>query len=160
MNRLWALKKELDPFRWSRLGPGAGKFFLSIFRRTFYQYPYCGWPFKVTRGSSNSLLGKGQRECWHCKLVFWEGSCEWPEMRGNDRGLLLFPITIIGWLGAFLVILGLIGRGSISIRETASFNYTWFCLIFVSPLVFWLACRAWQINRSIRRYNEREEKVS
>jgi hypothetical protein len=34
MDRLWALKEEFDPFRWSRLGPGAGKL-LSIFRYTF-----------------------------------------------------------------------------------------------------------------------------
>jgi hypothetical protein len=159
MDQLWALKKEFDPFRWSRLGPGAGKF-LSIFRCTFYQCPYRGRPFKVAWDLPTVWWGKGQRACWHCKLVFWDGSCEWPEMRGNDRGLLLFPITIISWLGAFLVILGLIGWESISTRETVSFNYTWFCLIFVPPLPFWFAFRARRINHLIRRYNEREEKVS
>ena len=105
---------------------------------------------------------------WALRKEFDPGIASWcsgmdlvsgPEMRGNDRGLLMFPITILGWLGAFLMILGHIGRESISTRERVSFNYTWFCLIFVPPLVFWFAFRAWQINRSIRRYNEREEKV-
>jgi hypothetical protein len=38
MDRLWVLQKEFDPFRWSRLGPGAGKF-LSIFPILFLRVP-------------------------------------------------------------------------------------------------------------------------
>ncbi len=158
MDQLWALKKEFDPFSRSRFGPGAGKF-LSILRCTFYQCPYCGWSFKVTWASFISLLGTGQSVCRQGELTFWDGSLEWPEMNSKEQRLFLLPITSIDFVGAFLVILGLVVWRSISTRENLLFDYTAVFLIFVPPLTIWFGVRAWQINRSIRRYNERGAKA-
>jgi hypothetical protein len=151
MDQLWALKKEFDPFSWSGFGPGAGKF-LAILRCTVYQCPYCGWPFKVTWGT-------GQNVCRQCELTFWDGSLEWPERNSKEQWLFLLPITIIGFVSAFLVILGLVVWESISTPEHLLFDYTASFLTFVPPLTIWFGVRAWQINRSIRRYNERGAKA-
>jgi hypothetical protein len=159
MDQLWALKKEFDPFRWSRFGPGAGQL-LAVLRCTFFLCPYCRWLFKITWRPSVSLLGNGQRKCWHCKRVFWDGSSEWSEMNGKEQRLFLLPITVLGYLGAFLVILGIVLWESASSEESLPFNYILFFSVFLPPLLFWFAFRAWQISRSIRRYNERGAKVT
>ena len=154
MDRLWALKKEFDPFGWVIPGIG-GIGILPIFRCTFYRCPYCRWPFEVAWGPSNSLLGAGERSCWHCKEVFWDGSNEWPEMSGKDRQLFLVPITVAGFLGAFVLIGTLVVYSSFVFKTSVDFPYRALFLVFGSPLLFWFGFRALQINRSIRRYNAR-----
>ena len=159
MDQLWALKKELDPFRWSRFGPGAGQF-LAVLRCTFFRCPYCRWPFKVAWGLSVSLMGEGQRICWHCKRVFWDESLEWPEMTRKEQRLFLFPITVVGYLAAFLVILGLVVWVSAFSKEDPAFDYMMFFCVFLPPLALWFGFRVWQIGQSIHRYNERDMKAS
>jgi hypothetical protein len=154
MDRLWATKNEFDPFR--SVIPGLGTVgFLPIFRCTFYRCPYCRWAFKAAWGHVNSLLGKGERACWYCKQTFWDGSSEWPEMNSKERGQFLFPITICGFLGAFLLIFGLsFGLGNLR-GARFDFDSILVLALFVPPLSIWLCFRAWQIRPSIRRYNER-----
>ena len=91
--------------RWSTLRWGSQ---WSIFRCTVYPCPYCRWIFKITWGPFNSLPGTGERACWHCKQVFWDGSNGWPEMSSEDRYSFVLPITIGGYLAAVLVIAGLV----------------------------------------------------
>ena len=153
MDRLSALKKEFDPFRWVIPGITAAGI-LPIFRSTFYECPYCHWVFKVTWGPSNSLLGPGERTCWHCKQVYWDGSSEWPEMSSEDRQLFLVPITIAGLIGASVLIPALMLWMSILLKVRISFDATFFA-IFGVPLGFWFGLRTLQILRSIRRYNQR-----
>jgi hypothetical protein len=154
MDRLWALKKDFDPF--GRLIPGIGAIgVLPIARCTYYRCPYCRWIFKVTWGLSNSLLGSGERACWHCKQAFWDGSNEWPEMSSDDRRLFLVPITIAGLIGAFVLIPALIVWMSFFLKQWLHFQYRLFSLYLGIPLGIWFSFRALQINRSIRRYNDR-----
>jgi hypothetical protein len=80
-------------------------------------------------------------------------------MSGKDRRLFLFPITIIGWLRAPLVILELVAWVSSETKEKVPFDYILFFSMFVPPLVIWFGFRAWQISRSVHRYNERGARV-
>jgi hypothetical protein len=155
MDRRWALKKDFDPFGRFFYGISAIGFLLRITRCTIYSCPYCRWPFKITWGPSNSLLGSGDRVCWHCKQVFWDGSDEWPEMSGEEQRLFLLPITILGILGASVLIPAVVIWTSFFSRIQIDFEYSVFLLIFASPLTLWFGFRGWQINRSIRRYNDR-----
>jgi hypothetical protein len=47
-------------------------------------------------------------------------------MSGRERQILLLPITMIGFLGAFLVILGLVVWEWVSTQEKVLFDYAWF----------------------------------
>jgi hypothetical protein len=157
MDRLWALKKEFDPFGW--VIPGIGAIgILPIFRCTFRQCPYCLWPFKITWGQSNSLLGAGERACWHCKQVLWDGSNEWPEMSSEDRRLFLMPITVAGLIGAFLLIPALMVWMAFLLKQPIDFHYGLSFLILGLPLGLWFGFRGFQVVRSIQRYNQRGSK--
>jgi hypothetical protein len=151
MDQLWALKRNFELVRF-------GSWLFRVIRCTTYRCPYCNWVFKVTWGPSNSLLGRGSRKCWHCDQTFWDGSNEWPEMNSGQRRLFLLPITIVGYIGAFLVIFGLVVWTSVSSEDKVLFDYRLFFLIFILPLVGWFTFRSWQINRSIRRYNASDTK--
>jgi hypothetical protein len=153
MDRQWILKRDFDPIL-------IGNSFLRAIRCTVYRCPCCKWICKLTWEPSSSFLGPGSRKCWHCDQIFWDGSNEWAEMTAKQQRLVLMPITIIGYLGAFLVILGLVVWESISTRENNLFDYMLFFSVFAPPLLIWFGIRARQLNRSIRRYNERGEKVS
>jgi hypothetical protein len=156
MDRLWALKKEFDPFKW--IIPGIGAIgILPIFRCTFYRCPYCRWPFKTAWGPSNSFLGSGERACWHCRQVFWGGSQEWPEMSNTERMQFLFPISVSGYLGAFLVIGGIYLCGVFFWRIRPGPGELIFFADFFLPIGFWLCFRIAQVIRSVRRYNKRGE---
>jgi hypothetical protein len=149
MDRLRALEKDYDP------GGGRVATLISIFRCTVYRCPYCRWIFKVTWGPSNALLGGGERPCWHCKRVFWDGSNEWPEMSGDNQRHFLFPITIVGFIGAFVLIPVLTLWTSFFAKMPVRLEYGLSFLVFGIPLALWFGIRALQINRSIRRYNDR-----
>ena len=154
MDRLWALKKEFDPF--GGVIPGIGAIgILPIFRCTFYRCPYCRWPFKVAWGPSNSLLGAGERSCWHCKQFFWDGSNEWQEMSSEDRRLFLVPITVAGLIGALVLIPTLILWMSFFLKQPIHFQYGLFFTILGLPLGLWFGFRALRIIESVRRYNAR-----
>jgi|ERR1700722_2619077 len=153
MDRLWALKTDFDPFR--AFGIGTIALLLRIIRCSVYRCPYCRWIVKATWGPTNSLLGTGDRICWHCGNPFWDGSNEWPEMSGEDQRLFLLPITIIGFIGAFVLIAALVLWTSFSSKSPTHFEYSLFSLIFGVPLSFWFGFRGWQIFRSIHRYNDR-----
>lgn len=146
MDRLWALKNDY--------GLPAGRIF-SLLRCTAYRCPYCNYAFKVTWGPSNSLLGSGGRACWHCKQVFWDGSNEWPEMSSEDRHLFLVPITIAGIIAGFILILALVMWTKFFLMTPVHFRYRLFFLALGLPIGLWFGFRALQVNRSIRRYNER-----
>ncbi len=153
MDRLWAIKQDIDPFR--------VRFFLfywdwlALLRCTILRCPYCRWIFKITWGPNNSLLGSGERACWHCRQVFWDGSNEWPEMDGEEQRLFLAPITIAGLIGAFLLIPGLILWTSFVVKQPGRFRYGVFFTILGTPLGLWFGFRVLQIMRSVRRYNAR-----
>jgi hypothetical protein len=154
MDRLWVLKKEFDPFGW--VIPGIGAIgILPIFRCTFYRCPYCRWPFRIAWGSSNSLLGAGERSCWHCKQVFWDGSNEWPEMGSEDRRLFLLPITIAGYIAAVLVISGLYGYLLMLSKNSANRAELLFLIVLALPIALWFCFRWVQVIRSVHRYNSR-----
>jgi hypothetical protein len=114
-----------------------------------------GWIFKITWGPSNSLLGTGERACWHCKTLFWDGSQEWPETSGDDQRLFLLPITVVGFVRAFILILALTQWISFFLRMPARFRYDLFFMVFGIPMLLWFAIRGWQVNRSIHLYNDR-----
>jgi hypothetical protein len=154
MDRLWAVKKDFDPF--GRVIPGIGAAgFLPIARCTFYRCPYCHWIFKVTWGLSSSLLGSGERVCWHCKQVFWDDSNEWPEMSSQDRYSFLVPITVAGYLAAVLIIGGLLIYDHLYFQNTTNRIDPAVAVALVLPLLVWVAFRSVQVIRSIRRYNDR-----
>jgi hypothetical protein len=73
MDRLWVIKKDYDPFTAKVL---LGNALFAVIRGTAYRCPYCRRIFKITWGLSNSMLGPGQRACWHCGEIFWDGSQE------------------------------------------------------------------------------------
>ena len=154
MDRHWALRKDYDPF--SRvLIP---TILLRIFRCTVYRCPYCRWIFKATWGPSNALLGSGERACWKCKQIFYDGSHEWPEISAAERQWFLVPITVAGYLGALLLIAGLFVYDRFVFRNHASdWNRNLF-IALVLPAVAWGAFRLTQVVRSVRRYNHRGEK--
>lgn len=156
MDHLWALKKEFDPFK--SVIPGIGAIgILPIFRCTFYWCPYCRWLFKATWGPSNSFLGSGERACWRCGQVFWDGSQEWPEMSDAERMQFLFPISVSGYLGAFLVIGGIYLLGVFSRTISPGPGELIFFAAFFFPIGVWLCFRIAQVIRSVRRYNKRGE---
>jgi len=155
MDRLWTLKKDVDPFGKLFFGVSAVGFLLRITRCTLYRCPYCRWIFKATWGPTNRLLGTGDRICWHCRKTFWDGSNEWPEMSGEDQRLLLLPITVMGFVGACVLIAALELGTSLFLKNPAHFEYRLFLLGFGVPLCLWFGFRGWQIVRSIHRYNHR-----
>lgn len=132
-----------------------GRTIWSILRCTVYRCPYCRWIFKITWGPFNSLLGAGERACWHCKQVFWDGSNEWPEMSSQDQQLFLLPVTIAGYIASFLVVAGLYGYMLIARKKPASGQELIFFLEFALPIVLWFCFRGVQVIRSVRRYNSR-----
>jgi hypothetical protein len=151
MDRLWAIKKDFDPF--------SARFLinynvLAIFRCSVYRCPYCRAPFKVIWGLNTTLIGEGERLCWKCHNIFWDGSQEWPEMSSDARMLFFLPISVAGWLAGTLVISGIIlyalyrdGRDSIA--------NPWLFVVLLVPLVLWLAYRSVQLVRSVRRFSMR-----
>lgn len=157
MDRLWAIKQDVDPFRvrfvifYSDL--------LALLRCSILRCPYCRWIFKVTWGPNNSLSGCGERTCWHCRQVFWDGSNEWPEMSGEEQRMFLLPITIMGYIGGFLLVPALLIWAVFCVNPKAHVDLTSHFLLFGPPLVAWFVFRGWQIRRSIRRYNERGTRV-
>jgi hypothetical protein len=154
MDRLWALKKEFDPFK--AIVPGFGAVgILPILRSTFYLCPYCRSPFKVIWGPSYSLLGTGERACWHCKQIFWDGSQEWPEMSSNDRMQYLLPISVAGYLSGFLVVGGLYLYILFFSKSRPKAGELTFFIEFLIPIACWIVFRIIQIFRSVRRYNDR-----
>jgi hypothetical protein len=157
MDRLWALKTDVDPFRKVFSGITVVGFLLRITRCTLYRCPYCLWIFKATWGPTNSLLGTGDRICWHCSKTFWDGSNEWPEMSGKDQRLSLLPISIMGFLGALVLIAGLILWTSLFLKIPAHIEHRLLSLMFGVPLCLWFDFRGGQIIRSIHRYNHRGE---
>ena len=155
MDRLWALKKDFDPFGRLFYGFSAFGFLLRITRCTIYSCPYCRWPFKITWGPSNTLLGSGDRVCWHCKQVCWDGSNEWPEMSSQDRYSFLVPITVAGYLAALLLIGGLLAYDHWYLKNTAIRVDPTVAVALLLPLPLWFAFRSVQVIRSVHRYNDR-----
>jgi hypothetical protein len=155
MDRLWALKKDFDPFGLIFLGFSGAGFLFRVTRCTVYRCPYCRWIFKMTWGPSNSLLGQGERNYWHCKQVFWDGSNEWPEMSSEDRQFFLLPITIAGYIAGFLVTAGLYAYMLAATKKPASRGELLFLIELVLPVALWFCFRGMQVIRSVHRYNNR-----
>src|SRR5215467_4074386 len=153
MDRLWAIKQDIDPFK-VRFVLAYWDLF-ALLRCTILRCPYCRWIFKATWGPNNSLLGSGERSCWHCRQVFWDGSNEWPEMSGEERRLLLVPITVAGLLGASLLIPGLMFWTAFVVKQPGRFLYGLFFTLVGIPLGLWFGLRTMQIIRSVHRYNAR-----
>jgi hypothetical protein len=127
----------------------------AIFRCTAYQCPYCRWIFKLNWGPFNSLIGTGERACWHCKQIFWDGSNEWPEMSSEDRQLFLLPLTIAGYIAGFLVTAGLYVYMLVATKKPASRGELLFLIELVLPVALWFCFRGVQVIRSVHRYNNR-----
>jgi hypothetical protein len=155
MDRLWALKKDFDPLGRLFYGFSAIGFLLRITRCTIYRCPYCRWPFKITWGPSNTLLGSGDRVCWHCRQVFWDASNEWPEMSSEDRYSFLVPITVAGYLAAVLLIGGLLVYDRWYFKHSTTRVDPTVGAVLLLPLLVWFVFRSVQVIRSVHRYNER-----
>jgi hypothetical protein len=149
MDRLWALRNDY--------GPALHGSLLTVIRCTVYRCPYCRSIFKVTWGPSNVFLGNGERSCWKCKKIFWDNSNEWPGMTGKERYLFLVPITIAGYLGAFLILVGIDAFTSVYFKKSVNHGDLIFFIAFIVPIAGWFAFRFVQVTRSIRRYNGRGE---
>ena len=92
---------------------------------------------------------------WIQRCGFWDGSNEWLEMSTEDRQLFLLPITIAGYIGAFLVIAGLYAYAVVAIRKPANWGDLIFFLTLALPIGFWFCSRSVQVIRSVHRYNRR-----
>jgi hypothetical protein len=153
MERLTAIRTNFDPFP-PRLGLRANSF--AVLRCTIYRCPYCRWIFKITWGPSNTLLGPGDRICWHCKDPLSDESLEWPEMSNDDRMKFFLPISVAGLSGCFLVVLGMYLITLLSFHETVNPGDAIFFAAFLLPVACWCLFRSVQILRSVRRYNRRK----
>jgi hypothetical protein len=91
--------------------------------------------------------------------MFWDGSNEWPEMSSEDRYSFLVPITVAGYLGALLLIGGLLAYVHWYFKKLSNSDDTAtalrLVLLLVLPLFAWFAFRFAQVLRSIHRYNDR-----
>ncbi len=76
-------------------------------------------------------------------------------MSSNDRMRLVLPISVAGFLGAFLVIGGLYAYLLLNEQQNLEPGALIFFAAFAFPIVCWSAFRFVQILRSIRRYNTR-----
>lgn len=149
MDRLWALRNDYGPVL-------RGSLFTAL-RCTVYRCPHCRWIFKMTWGPSNVFLGGGERACWRCKQIFWDGSNEWPEMTSKERYLFLVPITIAGCIGTLLVLLGMDAYTLYHFKKSVNFGDVIFFIAFIVPIATWFAFHFVQVIRSVRRYNTRGE---
>lgn len=151
MDRLWAIRKDFDSF-----GGQPPRTLVSIFRCTVGCCPYCNWIFTVTWGVLNPSVGPGERKCWHCKLVFLDGSQEWKEMSSDERLRFLLPVTVSGYIAVFLLIGGLELYTTLILKMPSALKYSAFLVTFALPVVPWFCFRALQVYRSVHRYNARE----
>jgi hypothetical protein len=78
-------------------------------------------------------------------------------MTGKERYLFLVPITIAGYLGAFLILVGIDAFTSVYFKKSVNHGDLIFFIAFIVPIAGWFAFRFVQVTRSIRRYNGRGE---
>ena len=76
-------------------------------------------------------------------------------MSGEDQYSFLVPITVSGYLGALLVIAGLLIYDSFRFKVPANRFDLYVVIILALPVVGWFAFRFVQVIRSIHRYNDR-----
>jgi len=153
MERLTAIRTDFDPFS-PRLGLRANIF--AVLRCRTCRCPRCHWIFKVAWGPSNALLGPGNRTCWHCEDHFSDESLEWPEMKRNESLKFLLPIFVAGFLGCFLVVLGMYLSALVSLPKPVNPGDVIFFAALLLPLAGWFLFRSGQILRSVRHHNRRK----
>ena len=72
------------------------------FRYYSFRCAACGR--KYTDSLSPFLLGTGRRKCKRCDTVFADGSREWPELSRGERFEYLFPVMVLAFLGAAVLV--------------------------------------------------------
>jgi membrane protease YdiL (CAAX protease family) len=82
---------------------------------------------------------------------------EWPEMSSEGRRLFLLPISIMGYLGAVLLIAGIYIYAYWRLENRMTWSDLIIFLVLVLPLIFWFFYRGVQVIRSSQRYNDRAE---
>lgn len=156
MEQLWAIKRDIDPFKGFVVGIGGVVRFLKVVRCTLYSCPYCGKPFKFTWGPQPAFIGSGERDCWGCKESFCDDSQEWPEMSSKDRQRFLVPISVAGWLGGTIIMGAIAAYAEYSMPSPAQvFAGVFIVVILLIPLLFWFGYCGLQVMRSIRRFSDR-----
>jgi hypothetical protein len=79
-------------------------------------------------------------------------------MSDTERQWFLVPITVAGYLGALLVIVGLYVYDRFAFRgQLSDWNRNLFIALLL-PVGAWFAFRYAQVIRSVRRYNCRGDK--
>jgi hypothetical protein len=78
-------------------------------------------------------------------------------MSTEERSVFLVPISVAGYLGAFLVLVGLDLFMLLYFKKRVVYGDLMFFIPFLLPLAGWFSFRFVQVNRSIRRYNARGE---
>lgn len=151
MTSFQAIRKDWDPFPWSRFG---------FVRWTVYKCPLCRKIFKIAWGPESVLLGPGQRVCNGCGAVFEDGSREWPNLTRGEKQQYLFPVSVIGVFGGLLVvcIVTLLfpfvlpdAGGSVNWKVAAAF-----AIFAVVLFGFWFLSRCLEISRSRGRHRQFE----
>jgi hypothetical protein len=76
-------------------------------------------------------------------------------MNSNDRMRFVLPISVAGFLGAFLVVGGLYVGLILTKKQSPDAGALIFFAVFFFPIGCWILFRVAQIIRSIRRYTNR-----
>ena len=79
-------------------------------------------------------------------------------MSEEDRRLFLFPITICGYIAAFLIIPLLLIWAEFQTQHRFDTHSVAYFMVLGIPLVAWFGFRGFQIVRSIHRYNDGTKK--
>ena len=124
-----------------------------LFRWYHFTCPACGEDF--ARSLSPYLLGPGTRTCERCLQLTADGSREWPELGRAQKIEFLFPVTVIGWLGAAVVV-GIAGVviGWPDLEQSIGIGLIGF-LFFALPWMPYFLRRWHQVRQSRQRMSSK-----
>jgi hypothetical protein len=107
------------------------------------------------RGYGGSLspfqLGTGRRRCKNCNTVFNDGSREWPELTKMQKFEYVFPTTVLGYMGAFLIVIGTAYWIGSDLHEKL-FLVELMLFLMGLPWVPYFIGRARRIRQSVERF--------
>jgi hypothetical protein len=129
----------------------AGSLFTGILCPTVYRCPNCRKIYKVILGPGDVFLGKGHRTCSKCQQEFRDRSKEWNVVSLIDRAFFLFPMVVWGWILVALIVCVLSSWLEWTVGSTPILMLL--LIFFATPFMAWIALRAYQIVRSIRRFH-------
>jgi hypothetical protein len=117
----------------------------------FYQFSCqaCGKQYKTSL--SPFPLGTGRRRCKNCSTVFNDGSREWAELSGMQKFEYIFPTTVLGYFGAFILVLSAAYWIGTDAREKL-FLVEMMILLMGFPWIPYFMIRAKEIRASRERH--------